>query len=265
MNLLYRFAISEGVLSKEQILNLGNKSLLYRMKNNHYIKETIKGSGIYKSTPKLKQLTEKTTGISYGNGCSFKHSEKIQKAISFFPKEVISEGRFSSGLMLKQEVSSIKQTPQYQKAINNLQKNVLKEEKNIQYQYQNFLSTCNNQAERYQAQIDFQAQSAYCQIKKEVAFSDTPIFIPDFKVNVTKEEGEYLLQQFTEQMHHLSENSKEYHFLERNVAKVQHILQSQDSTFDLYFEIITNNYGKPELERHFNYETILNREVLYIY
>lgn len=265
MDLLYRFAISEGTLSKNQIIITGNKSLYYKLKNNNFIKETIKGSNIYKSTSKMKNLTEKYTGISYGNGCSFKHSEKIEKAISYLPKEVISEGRFASSLMLKKEMDSIKQTPQYQKALNNLQKNVLREEREIQNQFQNFLSTCNNQAECYQAQIDFQVQNANCLIRKEVAFSNTPIFIPDFKISIRKDEGEYILHQFTEQMQHLSENSKEYHFLERNVEKLQHILQSQDSTIDLYFEIITNNYGKPELERHFNYETILNREVLYIY
>ena len=62
-----------------------------------------------------------------------------------------------------------------------------------------------------------------------------------------------------------TERSKEHFFLEQSIEKIQQMLQTEQISYDLYFEIVTNNYGKPELERHHNYEIILNREVLYIY
>ena len=264
MHLIHTFAISEGRLSKEQILTQGNKELFYRMKNNGYIKETVKGSGIYKATSKLKTLTEKTTGISYGNGCSSKHSAKIGKAVSYLPDTVISEGRFTSGQMLKQEMQSLKQTPQYQKSLAHLQRNILREERTTQTNFQNYISKC-SRAEHYQAEIDHRADKAMYQMKREVAFSETPVFIPDFKVSVSRTEGECILHNMTEQMQSLPERSKEHFFLEQSIEKIQQMLQTEQISYDLYFEIVTNNYGKPELERHHNYEIILNREVLYIY
>ena len=96
MEVINLFAISEGRVSKENIYSTGNKEIFYRMKNNGFIKETAKGSGYFKATNKLKTLVNKTEGISFGNGCSNKHSETITKATSYFPKDVVSEGRFTS-------------------------------------------------------------------------------------------------------------------------------------------------------------------------
>ena len=127
LDLIYTFAISEGRLSKDSIMDIGNKELFYRMKNNGFIKETQKGSNVFKATSKLQALTEKTTGISYGNGCSSKHSGKIGKAITYLPKDIITEGRFESGQMLKHEMARIKDTPNpsYEKAIAKLQRSVI--------------------------------------------------------------------------------------------------------------------------------------------
>jgi len=77
--LINTFAISEGRVSKQKIFEIGNKELFYRMKSGGFIQETHKGSGVFKSTAKLQRLTERTTGIRYGNGCSNAHSEKIGK------------------------------------------------------------------------------------------------------------------------------------------------------------------------------------------
>lgn len=265
LDLIYTFAISEGRLSKDSIMEIGNKELFYRMKNNGFIKETAKGSNVFKATLKLQKLTEQTTGISYSNGCSSKHSAKIGKALTFIPQETISEGRFSTGQMLKREMSAYKQTSSYERVIRKLQTNILHQEKQLQNDYQAYLSGNITNTERYQAEIDYQADSSYLQMQKDVAFSDTPLFIPDFSITTSHEETEQILQHMTDYLEHLPVESKEVVFLEQNITKLTEILQTEQTSYDLYLEIVTDSYGRVELERHHNYETIMNREVLYIY
>ena len=252
-------------MSKDSIIEIGNKELFYRMKNNGFIKETKQGSNVFKATPKLQKLTEQTTSISYSNGCSSKHSEKIGKALTYIPKETISEGRFSSGHMLKQEMTFYKQTPSYAKAICRLQKEILYQESQLQTDYQTYLAGNITNAERYQGEIDYKADALRLQVRKDIAFSDTPLFIPDLSINVSQSEAEQILQNMTEQLKHFPGESKESIFLEQNIAKLTEMLQTEQTSYDLYFEIVTDSYGRAELERHHNYETIMSREVLYIY
>lgn len=257
LDLIYTFAISEGRLSKDSILQIGNKELFYRMKNNGFIKETQKGSNVFKATSKLHTLTEKATGISYGNGCSTKHSAKIGKALTYLPREIITEGRFTSGQMLKKEMSSFKQSPSYEKAITGLQKDILQTGQQIQATYQ----TQNS----YQAKIDYKANMLLYQMKKEVAFSETPLFIPDFHINASRSEAEQILQNMSDQRTQFNEGTKEFIFLGKNVEKLQQMLQTEQTSYQIYFEAVTDSYGRQELERHHNYETVFQREVLYIY
>lgn len=265
MQILYTIAISEGRISKSQIMEQSNKEIFYRMKNNGFIKETAKGSGVFKATSKLQNLMEKTTGIAFGNGCSNKHSGKIGKSLTYIPKDVIIEGRFQSGQMLKREMDNFKQTSRYEKGVERLQRDVLRLERQIQNDYQNRLAESKNRSDRYQAGIDHRADCALCQMKKEVAFSDTPLFIPDFAVSVSRQEAVSILQEMERIRNTLPEGSKEAGFLEANEDKLKQMLQTECLSYNIYFEIITDSYGKPELERHQNYETVLNRDVLYIY
>ena len=102
-------------------------------------------------------------------------------------------------------------------------------------------------------------------MKKEVAFSDTPLFIPDLCVNVSQDEAEQILQNMTDQLERIPNECKEAVFLEQNVAKLTEILQTEQTSYDLYFEIVTNSYGKLEFQRHEMYKMVMHREVLYIY
>jgi len=264
LNLIHTFAVAEGRLSKEQIFREANKEIFYRMKNNGYIKETVKGSGIFKATGKLQSLVKKTEGISFSVGCSSKHSAKITKAVSYLPKSVIAEGRFASGQALKEEMSAYKQTGSYQRRIEHMQKAVLRERKQIEAQYQDRRVNAGSRAERYQAGIDYRVDVAENQMRQEIIFSDNPLYVPDFKVLVERGEAEDLLRRMCSAMEAL-EQGKEYDFLSQNVGKLEAVLRTGQEQFELYFEVVTDSYGKRELEMHRNYEQVMEREVLYIY
>lgn len=264
VSLIHSFAIAEGRLSKEQIFKEANKEIFYRMKNNGFIKETVKGSGIYKATGKLQSLTKKTEGIEFSVGCSSKHSAKITKAVSYLPQAVITEGRFESGQVLKQEMSAYKQTESYHNKIEHIQKMVLQEHEQIENYYQNRIIHAKSNTERYQAGIDYKADVAENRMKQEIAFSENPLYVPDFKVSLQREEVEELLHNIKSSMDGL-DNGKEYNFLEQNVGKLETILWTGQENVELYFEVVTDSYGKRELEMHRNYEQVMEREVLYIY
>lgn len=239
------------------------------MKNNGFIKETQKGSNVFKATSKLQVLTEKATGISYNTGCSSKHSAKIGRALGYLPKDIVSEGRFESGKMLQHELKMLKKLPEerdFEKAITSLQKNILQQEHQIQSAYNTYLSDSSlSKSMRFQAEIDYRADMQLYQMKKEVIFSDTPLFIPDFAVNASREEVSQILQNMNEQISQLQDGSKEQSFFKQNAEKLQQMLETEQQWYSIYFEIVTDSYGRQELERHHNYETVLQREVLYIY
>lgn len=264
LNLVHSFVVAEGRLSKEQIFREANKEIFYRMKNNGYIKETVKGSGIFKATGKLQSLVKKTEGISFSVGCSSKHSAKIIKAVSYLPQSVIMEGRFESGQALKEEMSAYKQTSGYQRKIGDMQKAVLRQSKQIGVRYKNRLESALSTTERYQTVIDFKADIAENQMRQEILFSDNPLYVPDFKVLVERTEAEELLNNMKLSMEAL-ERGKEYDFLSQNVSKLEEILRAQQENYELYFEVVMDSYGKRELCRHRNYEQVMEREVLYIY
>lgn len=264
LSLIHSFAVAEGRLSKEQILKEANKEIFYRMKNSGFIKETVKGSGIFKATGKLQSLVKKTEGIQFSVGCSSKHSAKITKAVSYLPQSVVAEGRFESGYALKQEMSAYKQTKGYQNKIEQMQKSVLRERKQIEARYQERRGNAENGAERYQAGIDYKADIADNQMKQDIIFSDNPLYVPDFKVTLQREEAEELLRNMKNSMDEL-EQGKEYAFLEQNVGKMEEILKTGEENLEVYFEVVTDSYGKRELEMHRNYEQVMEREVLYIY
>ena len=87
----------------------------------------------------MKTLTEKTTGIAYGNGCSSKHSEKINHQINRIPDTVLLEGRFESGKMLRYEMETVKQSHKYTRAIEKLRNKSLQEERKLRNDYQQFI------------------------------------------------------------------------------------------------------------------------------
>ena len=224
--LINTFAISEGRGSKEKIYEIGNKELFYRMKSGGFIQETHKGSGVFKSTSKLQRLKERITGIRYGNGCSNRHSEKIGKAIFFLPKDVISEGRFSSGQMMREEMEHIKESPSYTRALWKYQKQILSMEKEIYDRY-------HSGRKDFQSQIDYKADMDEWKLKKEIAFSDSPVFIPDFKAEVTRQEAEWVLQQMEERKDMLLEGEREERYLEAYIEKLQQMLRTEQEVYEI--------------------------------
>lgn len=62
-----------------------------------------------------------------------------------------------------------------------------------------------------------------------------------------------------------AENGRERSFLNDDIAKMKAMIDTASTdTIDIYFEIVTDSYGRAKLERHRNYETVTDRPVLYL-
>ena len=266
MEIVRYFHLSEGRMAKEDILSLSNKEIFYRMKNNHYIEETKKGSGIFKATEKLKKLSADMDGEKYSNGCSSKHSKKILQAVtSYVPKEVIEEKRFQSGTSLRQEMLQFKESPQYERKLGEMLKENLLEKQQIEESYRQKLLESGSQTEKLQAEIDYLYDMERNQFQGEILRSDTVVFIPDFAITLTRAELEEMYEKMADREESLG-HGKEKDFLSINLQKMESLLSgTSEPVIEVYFEIVTDSYGRAELQRHENYRQMMNREILYIY
>lgn len=264
VNVINSFAISEGRLSKEDIYSIGNKDIFYRMKNGGFIKETVKGSGVYKSTGKLKGLVAKTEGISFGNGCSNKHSRAITKATQYLPREIITQGRFKCGQALKSEMDSFRQSGKYHRKIEHIKQGISDRRNNIKQQYQIKVNSGISRSEQYQAKLDYRNEMKEIDIQNDIINSANPAFIPDFMIQATRDEAQELLENL-QARYDEAEDGRERSFLYDDIEKMQMMITTATTdTIDIYVEIVTDSYGNAKLERHRNYETITDRPVLYL-
>ena len=247
------FAVSEGRLAKEEIMTRGNKEIFYRMLNNNYIRETAKGSGIFKATPKLKNYTEQNIGKNYNNGCSNRHSQIITKTVSLLPKNAITEGRYTGQNDIKVRSEAIKRTDEYKKCITDL-----KYEFCNQYDEKN--ETYLN-SPTYQEKINLRKELSQLELKLDVLNSDTPFFTPDIEVNLSRQEMWCLLQQVEEIVD--TSTGREYDFAVRNEDQIKTLLGTGEDSYTIGIEIVTENYGNREMFMHEVYELVTGQSVLY--
>ena len=266
LDVIRYFHLTEGKMSRQDIIDLSNKEIFYKMKNNSYIVEIKKNSGIFKATEKLKKLSADLDGEKYTNGCSAKHSKKILEAVtSYVPKEVIEEKRFQSGTALRQEMQQFKSSPQYERKLGQMIKDNLWEKQQIEEHYRQRLLQSESQTEKLQAGIDYRKDVEQNQFQGEILRSDNPLFIPDFSVTVSRRELEEMYQKMEENREQLGVG-KEKDYLTLNVQKIERLLETMtEPAMEIFWEIVTDSYGRAELQRHENYRQMMNREILYIY
>ena len=248
------FAVSEGRVSRQTILSVGNKEIFYRMLHQGYIRETVKGSGYYKATPKLKSFTEETMGKSYNVGCSNKHSAIMcQTAMQVIPRSVIADGRFSGQNEIKNRTEKYKRTPQYKRGLRQLKDKVHKDYKDCSNRYNNSVS--------YKQRLDARKDLEVAAMKQSVVDSDNPLFTPDLELTLTRAETEQLLTN----VRSIADDSdgREYVLMLENEAKLEKMLGTTEQTFTIGAEIVTENYGNIELFRHQVFEILTGEQVLY--
>ena len=254
MDVINLFAVSEGRVSRQDIVSVGNKEILYRMLNLGYIKETVNGSGIYKATPKLKSFTQAAIGKSYSNGCSNKHSRTMSKvATTVIPKTVLTEGRFAGQNEIKSRMDSFKASNHYSRGLQTMRNQVKSDYSSCKKRYES--------STNYQQRLDSRKDLNSAEMRLNVINSDNPCFTPDMEITITRAEAEQMLQTVRE----LEESSdgREHSLMCQNEEKLEQMLSGTSETFTVGVEIVTENYCNEELYRHQVYEILTGEQVLY--
>ena len=254
MDVINLFAVSEGRVSRQDIVSVGNKEIFYRMLNLGYIKETVNGSGIYKATPKLKSFTQAATGKSYNNGCSNKHSRIMCKvATTIIPKAVLEEGRFAGQNEIKGKMEMFKASNKYSRGLQIMRNQVKSDYLSCKKNYESSTS--------YQQRLDNRKDLDAAKMRLDVINSDNPCFTPDMEISITRAEAEQMLQTVREIEE--SSDGREHSLMMQNEEKLEQMLSGTSETFTVGVEIVTENYCNEELYRHQLYEILTGEQVLY--
>lgn len=255
MAVIKHLQLAENRLSRNDIYQLANKDILYQLKNNGYVKETA--GNIFSATPKLQTYMKRLDNSSFGYSSSTQHSKNIANSIHLLPKQILYENRFKTGKELEVEHQTYRKTNAYQEAVKTILTNYTNQQK------QTFLLHKEKQQGDYSQLEKFKDMFSYrYHIDKwntlTTAMKEQTDRVPDYEISLTREEA----KQYQSALYAYGE---EHHKKEYLIAseKVETILQqSNELVITLCIEIITNNYGRIELEQHYNYELTTGKPVI---
>lgn len=248
-------------MSRQDLLAIGNKDILYQLKNSGYIKEST--DGIFQGTRKLHNQMNKLDGSTFSKSNSPEHSAKILNSAKLLPKQVISEGRFQTGTDLQQQYQKTKHQKEYQEA--------LRQEREALRGRMNELTSLHREFQRSEEARAEKLQEAfnYCSAKESLERSMTLLkenqfSPPDYSVELSQPEGEAYLDSLTKYRDTLEEYSKDYSLYNEAIEKLSCLITQSDGSFTVGIELVTNSYGSLDMEKHFLYEQLTKQTVLYL-
>jgi hypothetical protein len=261
MNTIRYLQLSENRLSRQDLLTIGNKDILYQLKNGGYIKESA--GGIFQGTSKLHTHMKKLDGSSFSKSNSPEHSAKILNSAKLLPKQVISEGRFQTGTDLQQQYQKMKHHKEYQEALKQEREALQGRINGLSSLHREFQRSEENRAEKLQEAFNYRSAKEALErsmtLLKENQFSP-----PDYAVELTKSEGEDYLDSLSRYRDSLEEHSRDYSLYTEAVEKLSCIISQSEGSFTVGIEIITNSYGSLDMEKHSLYEQLTHQTVLYL-
>ena len=257
------FSLCEGRMSKEDILSVGTKDIFYQMKNNGFIKETVKGSGVYKATGKLQNLSAKHLGSDFGIGCSNKHSQVILKSKDLIPKSIIEDCRFNTGNEIKKQMQQFKESEEYRQHLETLKHENIRQKEVAYIQYQDVIAS-GTKTQMLQAELAYKDTMDALNKRAEILDGGNPLFLPDYSVKATREELQEMLCSMQECLNRDDMSDRETAYMQENTEKLQELISTMESVATVYFEAVTNHYGQMEMEKHLIFEQMTGNTVLYV-
>lgn len=249
--------LAENKMSREDFIKMGTRDIFYQLKKNNYIQES--GKGIFQATKKLRDKVEKQTGSQFGKGSSVQHSKKILEVSKCIPKEIIQNRQFKTGTEIEKKFNQFKSSEEYNHRIELMQKNYIDKIESLNKRHF-FVQNSNIVSEREKLQENIGFHSTLYGLERSMdILKDNPCSIPDYTFTATREQAE----QFIENLKDWGANT--HTNTDSAISTIKQILEtSTEQVLELQIEIITNNYGQVDMERHYNYETVTNTKVIYI-
>ncbi|GLC80120.1 hypothetical protein LBYZC6_22340 [Lacrimispora brassicae] len=257
--------LTENKLTKQNIYELGNKDIFYQLKNSNYIKQT--SQGVFQGTKLLRNKIEKQIGSQFGKGSSLQHSQKILTVAKCIPIEIIQNRQFKTGTEIDKEFQKYKkstefkqrtekQRQEYESKINNLN------QQHFQMQNSSEISL----REKLQENITYLKKMENL-TRSLVIIEEKRYSIPDFSFLCSKQESFKFLENLSKASIHAGFRC----FDKTNIKEETHmnsmkeiIKQSESNIIRFTIEIVTDSYGKEDLERHYLYDQVTQTHTIYV-
>ena len=251
--------LCENRLSRESILQIATKDILYQMKNSGYIKEC--SNGIFIATDKLHKYVKEKEGKSFASSGSAEHSDKVRQSLNLLPKEVLQRKDFVTSTDIEKRFKRYQKTDEYKKYLQNLKKLHGDNLDAVKERHRTFYST--DEAKRYEENIIYEREREKCLISLQY-LNDRVCLTPDYEVTMNRGEVEQYISNLEAYADTLVD-VKQYRMYEESIRTLQNLIadESRDS-YTIACEVTTDCYLNREIELHKNYSYLTDMPLIFV-
>ena len=262
------FLFSDGRLSKDDILKLGNQTLFTKLKSGGYIKEIATAEkGIFKTTDKFR----KEYKIYCDSKCDWKssggstHAKGMNKLSKIVPQKIIDEGRFKTGESLKNEFDKYKSSKAFkqeaQRLLEEKRLELSEREALLKNQLENAKS--DKQASYFKAVYKSETKMLQMELKTLEEKGFNGYSAPDIYLSMSKDEAEQMLDSLKNSFSQYHQHN--YGMIQEAVQKLQQTIeQSETEMISLSIEVFTESYKYEDKCSHVNYEKATGNTTIYL-
>lgn len=252
--------LGENRITKQEIMEIGNKDIFYQLLHSNYIVEKEKGQFV--GTRKLHEYVKQTEGKSFSTSSSFEHSQALRNSLSLLPKEALLNSHYRSSTDIERTFRKMEKTHEYRERLGVLMNQLDAELVKIENNHNAKVSNSSSEEEILRAKLQYQSQMANVETQKQWLAEQTYL-IPDYEVSLTPAELEQYITNLTDYRNTLDENSKAFHTYSESIEKLKQIPTNQ-AEITLSIEIITNAYGNRVISLHKNYEVLSQTNQIFL-
>lgn len=258
--------LASGILSRENIIDLSNKTLFGQLKNEGYIKEPNE-KGVFRTTDKFEKKWSEFTGnerMFGGTTSGEQHQRLVSDIVSKVPDSTLLAGSFKNGNVIATETKQYKSTKSYQNNLYSLQKQVQKDLSDLESSYNNSLETASSSLEKAALKAEYLEQKSILTMHDQVLHSKKPISAPDFQIDINASESESFFNALRglEEDEHYSRYKSQW---EENIEKMEeYIAASGQEVVTLNIEVIDRNYSSRDIYQKEVWSQMNSQPVFYL-
>lgn len=253
--------LGENRISKQEILSIGNKDILYQLKNSGYLQQSSKGE--FKATSKLHTYVKKTDGTHFSSSSSNSHSRAVRDSLSLLPSSVLERKSYSSSADAERYFEKkVKPTQQYKEELYRMKQELKEELMQIEDAYSQSRTKQQSDYDRYCSKMDF-IHNKESVISRQEWLEEKTYLIPDYQITLTQDELSQYIYTLSDYRDCLDTDCKAYNLYSEAIEKLQN-LSCYEGEVTISIEVITDSYGQRELQLHQNYERLSNTTQIYL-
>lgn len=257
VNLLRVLAYGEGIISRDQFLEISNKTMLSRYIKAGYLKQAPNAEkGIYQTTPKFQRDYRRQIDPQHqfsGSG-SATHSGGLNFAIALIP----GGAKLQTGQEIKREFDRFRKTGEYRRALSRIQAREYEALKDARAAIQEAkgahdVAYANYQLNAAQARYDLANDERRACSSPDLSITLTREQLEDWRGNL----GNYYLNK--DGLSH-----RQMTLLHQTITRLQELEKTTDREITICLEIITGSYGPVEICQKENYVETTGANLVYL-